>query len=513
MTIKKAPKTEGEIFQALAEKISTIIGVQLGEKQNSLVQSRLSKHLRSLGGMSAVQYWDYFHENEAEEVQALISLLTTHHTFFFREMEHFHHIAQILPKLIEKVKADGRKTIDVWSAACSHGHEGYSLAMFLEYHLGALRSDIGYRLLFSDVDSASVEASKQGVYDNKELAKVELNLRANCWTVGRGSAAGFTKIKSRVQANCEYVTKNLLEVRPDRNSRKFDLIFCRNVFIYFTPVQVQKICSGLIAHLHSHGELFVGSSENLVGLDIPLKHIGKSIYVREGESLSSAEKPKPAHVYSTPTAVPKPAEVQSSNDAPNYNCIIAIGASTGGTEALAKVLSQLPPNMPPIVIVQHIPAGFSRDFADRLNKVCSLTVREAEDGEKLSSGLVLVAPGDRHVEINGRSGFHRIVFGGSDKRSGHCPSIDVLFRSVSELRGIDTVGVIMTGMGADGAQGLLEMKRSGALTFGQNEKTSVVYGMPKVALQLGAVDKEVDLGDIARTIEDAVRQLSRKKTA
>ena len=181
--------------------------------------------------------------------------------------------------------------------------------------------------------------------------------------------------------------------------------------------------------------------------------------------------------------------------------IIGIGASTGGTRALERLLARIPPNAPGIAIVQHMPAGFTRSFADRLNDLFDLTVREAEDGDRLVPGLVLIAPGGRHllVERNGAVWVARVRSGPPVNR--HRPSVDVLFRSLARDARENALGIILTGMGGDGAAGLLEMHRAGAHTIAQDERTSVVWGMPKVAIDLGAADEVLPLD----RIPDAIR--------
>jgi two-component system chemotaxis response regulator CheB len=180
--------------------------------------------------------------------------------------------------------------------------------------------------------------------------------------------------------------------------------------------------------------------------------------------------------------------------------LIAIGASTGGTEAIFNVLFSLPPDIPGIVIVQHIPPLFSRMFAERLNKSTSLRVKEAQTGDYVENGLVLVAPGDKHLTVKKLGDRLRVEVTAGEKVSGHCPSVDVMFESVAAVCGGDAVGVILTGMGSDGAKGLLSMRKKGARTIGQDEESSVVYGMPKVAYDMGAVEKQLPVGGIAQAI-------------
>lgn len=180
--------------------------------------------------------------------------------------------------------------------------------------------------------------------------------------------------------------------------------------------------------------------------------------------------------------------------------IIAIGASTGGTEAISKIVHALPKNMPGIVVVQHIPPMFSRMFAQRLDATSALEVREAQNGEYVEPGKVFIAPGDHHMRIKKVGARYKVECFRGEKVNGHCPSVDVLFESVAREAGDKAIGIILTGMGYDGAKGLLEMKKMGARTIGQDEASSVVYGMPKVAYNIGAVDKQVPLNRIVDTL-------------
>lgn len=180
--------------------------------------------------------------------------------------------------------------------------------------------------------------------------------------------------------------------------------------------------------------------------------------------------------------------------------IVAIGASTGGTEAIYNVLKQLPDNMVGIVVVQHIPAEFSRMFAERLDKQIDLNVKEAKTGDWIEPGQVLIAPGDYHMRVKRVGDRHQVVLFESEKVNGHCPSVDILFDSVAKEVGKKAVGIILTGMGYDGAKGLLAMRRKGARTIGQDEKSCVVYGMPKVAYDIGAVEVQTALSTIPQTL-------------
>lgn len=175
------------------------------------------------------------------------------------------------------------------------------------------------------------------------------------------------------------------------------------------------------------------------------------------------------------------------------NKVIAIGASTGGTESIARMLKELPSNCPGIVIVQHIPPKFSEMFADRLDKTTNLKVKEAKTGDFIEPGCVLVAPGDKHMRVVKVGNQYKVECFVGERVSGHCPSVDVLFESMAKSVGSNGIGIILTGMGADGAKGLLAMKKKGAMTIGQDEESSVVYGMPKEAYKIGAVEKQLSL--------------------
>lgn len=176
--------------------------------------------------------------------------------------------------------------------------------------------------------------------------------------------------------------------------------------------------------------------------------------------------------------------------------IVAIGASTGGTKALEAVLKSLPSNAPGIVIVQHMPAGFTKSFADRLNDHCAMQVVEAQGGETVLPGRVIIAQGDRHMMLTHTGVNYSVKIKNAPRVSRHRPSVDVLFRSVAKVAGKNAVGVILTGMGNDGAQGLLEMKQAGAPTVAQDEESCVVFGMPKEAIAAGAVDSILPLNKI-----------------
>ena len=241
-----------------------------------------------------------------------------------------------------------------------------------------------------------------------------------------------------------------------------------------------------------------GAEATLAALEIgAFDCVGKPVPGDARPFMDLAEKVKAAarsqHRRSTPMAV---AAVAPATEYKVGRKVVAIGSSTGGVEALITVLQKFPKNCPPTVITQHMPSTFTKSFAERLNRICAPVVQEATDGARLEIGKVYLAPGgDRHLQVvNPLAPSCRLIE--REPVNGHRPSVDVLFDSVAELAGRNAVGVILTGMGRDGAAGLLRMRSAGARTIGQNEKTCVVYGMPRVAHEMGAVEQQLPLGSI-----------------
>lgn len=190
--------------------------------------------------------------------------------------------------------------------------------------------------------------------------------------------------------------------------------------------------------------------------------------------------------------------------APPADRVIAIGASTGGTEAILEILKQFPQTMPGIVITQHMPPGFTAMYAERLNRLCRIEVREAKNGDKIRPGLALLAPGGLQMKVIRSGSGYGVSCIGTEKVNGHCPSVDVLFDSAAGLIRNKAVGILLTGMGADGAAGLLRMRKNGAYTIGQDKESCVVYGMPMEAYKIGAVCRQLPLNAIPQAALNAL---------
>jgi two-component system chemotaxis response regulator CheB len=191
---------------------------------------------------------------------------------------------------------------------------------------------------------------------------------------------------------------------------------------------------------------------------------------------------------------------KAKSPAGEHEKVIVIGASTGGTDATADIIKRLPPHLPGILIVQHMPSGFTKMYAQRLNSLTDIHVSEAQDGDRVERGTALIAPGGLHLLLKKDSKGYYVTCVRGERVNGHCPSVGVLFDSAAKTAGPAALGVLLTGMGRDGAQGLLHMKQEGAYTIGQDESTCVVYGMPREAFEIGAVVQQAPLQQIADLI-------------
>lgn len=230
-------------------------------------------------------------------------------------------------------------------------------------------------------------------------------------------------------------------------------------------------------------------------------------------SVAKLDKSKSSRITSTPVNNSVQKRSSFANDSirkHNGKEIIAIGASMGGVEAISKLLKQLPLGLPGIVITQHMPPVFTKRYAERLNKECVINVVEGKHGQEVVSGYAYIAPGGLQMGIKNKNNKYVLDIKEGDKISGHCPSVDYLFESVAESAKENTIGVILTGMGSDGAKGLLNIKKSGGFTVGQNKNSCVVYGMPMAAKNIGAVLKETSLEMIPNVI---LNQLKRKQVS
>jgi two-component system, chemotaxis family, protein-glutamate methylesterase/glutaminase len=265
------------------------------------------------------------------------------------------------------------------------------------------------------------------------------------------------------------------------------------------------VCSGVAAHGTKNALLAL--DEGALGiLTKPKLGIGNFLHesalalIDMVRAAAQAKLKQRMPFHNLPANRPAPASTFHSITARQAGTIVAIGASIGGTEALAEVLTALPADVPGIVVVQHMPEFFTSAFANRLNTLCRIEVKEGGDGDQITRGRAIIAPGNRHLSVVMRRGTFYVELSDGPLVSRHRPSVDVLFHSIASAAGANALGIILTGMGNDGASGLLEMKRAGSSTIAQDEKSCVVFGMPKEAISTGAVDIVEPLACIPKLI-------------
>jgi len=280
------------------------------------------------------------------------------------------------------------------------------------------------------------------------------------------------------------------------------------------PVIVVSAVDGIVFEAMRAGAVDFVAKPETGGMPAFIKDLSAKIKVasvahlaRPGRFAPSASG-KTVNMAAPTQAAPGASVTQNLKANWDTSMLLAIGASTGGTEATSQVLKALPAGLPGMVITQHMPPVFTRMYAERLDRECKLTVSEAKDGVVVKPGHAYVAPGDMHLRVAKRNGELVLKVGGTDKVSGHCPSVDVLFSSVAEVMGSKAVGVILTGMGADGAKGMLKMKQSGAFTIGQDQQSCVVYGMPMEAMKIGAVTRQASLDMIPSVLLNQIKRSS-----
>ena len=610
-------------LREISDLVSGITGVTLNDSKNYLVEKRLTRRMLDLGIKTTAEYLVYFRTNRELEIPHLVSQLTTHTTEFFRDPGHFDALVNEHIPLLRRKGGVFR----IWSAACSTGEEVYSLAIaFLEANKRYPGEKWDIRIMGTDVDEHTVKTASEGIYPANSVKKIHPALVSAYFDQGSGEISNLYRIKETVWKLCEFRQVNLLA-----NSypfKFFDVIFCRNVFIYFSTEEVHRAARQLGEHLGPNGRLYIGASEILHGDSIGLKPAGKAIYERiPSAGIQTASDPvrvsrpplkkvlvvddsktiqvllkrilTPQYGFEVVGAVNNPIEADrflkshsvdvmtldihmpemdgvtylqklrhedhppivmlSSIDEKEaievFKCLelgaddylekpshgsletkaeairtalrtaahsgarrriqsesgagtsrdegasvqylsngrtkdlILIGASTGGIEAIRKILPRFPVNGPPVLIVQHIPPLFSKLFAQRLNEICKIKVSEAMDEEILKPGHAYIAPGGKQMGIASLSSGLQVRLEKGTGDELHAPSVDHLFHSVARLMknaDLRVSAAILTGMGRDGAQGMKRVLDLGAHTVAQDESSCVVYGMPKSAVELHA---------------------------
>jgi chemotaxis protein methyltransferase CheR len=277
MEARKNKLTKDQVVKQISELVTLRTGNVFAAKHKSMLEARLHSRMMGLEIEEWHDYFEYVIDHREDELAELDSLLTTHHTFFFREMAHYEFIRDNLPKLINNARERGDDKIRIWSAACSRGHEVYSLAMYLHYYLPRLASDISFDILGTDIDHNSIETCENGVYKYDEVSQIPLIYLNDSWTRGSGEISHFAKIKTHLNEKCRFQKMNLKEFTKNF-SEKFDVILCRNVLIYFSAEDVLAISKSLSKHLHENSFLISGLSEPLNAKEIKLAPLGSCVY-------------------------------------------------------------------------------------------------------------------------------------------------------------------------------------------------------------------------------------------
>lgn len=372
-------------FVSVIDKVSTIVhkisGNRLGEKQAYMVETRVKKRMIELGLKEPRDYLKYIDQNFERESGVLVGLITTHHTFFFREFPHFEILKKILPDLVQSVKKRGEKTVKVWSAACSRGHEVYSLAMFLDYHLAQIDQTMSFSILGTDIDSESVRVANNGVYHQNEIKEVPMMYLGTNWSRGTGDIAMYAKIKNHLKQKCTFRDGNLLKINDAVKMEKFDVIFCRNVFIYFESHQVEQISKDLINHLYPTGVFFSGISEPLSGLKLEVTSIGPSAYMHKQASAPASTgataKPFAPTALAPVTSAPEVYRVMCVDDSPSILTLLKrvltkeqgfeiVATAINGKDAMEKLkttkvdLMTLDIHMPEMDGVTYLEKNFNK---------------------------------------------------------------------------------------------------------------------------------------------------------
>jgi chemotaxis protein methyltransferase CheR len=389
-----------EVLDSVAAAVSAVSGNQLGQRQYEMIESRLARRMIALGVDGFEAYDEYFKSNQASEINALVSLLTTHHTFFFREFHHFEFLKKELPSLVDRARKAGRKELRILSAACSRGQEVYSLAMFMSFHLKEVAPDFNFKIVGTDIDPESVLIAKNGVYKWDELKDCPNIYLSGHWARGTGDIADFARVKNSLRSHCEFGVANLLGLGANRPA-EYDLIFCRNVFIYFDLEKIKSITSQLLPQLFDDGYLMIGTSESLNVRDYKnLKYSAPAVYQK------SDQKPAIKKVSREPqVAVTKTLRVLCVDDSPTVLTLLkkiltkdrgfeVIGTATNGLEAQQALrnlkdidLVTLDIHMPQMTGVEYL----EKNFGPGHPPVVMVTSAPREDGGLSQRALSLGA--------------------------------------------------------------------------------------------------------------------------
>lgn len=649
--------TDDAATEAIAAVFTARTGVELRSNRHALVRSRLTPRLRKLGIATFREYKAFLERHLESEIVHVISLLTTHKTDFFRESGHFTHL---LRQVVEKRIAT-RQPISIWSAASSSGEEAYSIAMVIAEALRAkgftpAQYAPGVRVVGTDVDPQCVAKARNGVYPVHALRGMNATLRDRYFKIGDGDLAGFARAHDDIHGICSFSTQNL--VKDQVIGTAFDAVFCRNVFIYFSPETIRSVVERLSDATRESGFLYVGYSEALPSAPPSLAAAGNSVYqrvqpapatpvtakghaanaesaappgkikvliiddartvraalrsvigahdgfeivadvdgtraaadvlrtrkvdvvtldinmpeesgiqylerltstgeiakhppvviissvnpeeseiffrcielgacaylekpalmTREGDGLAILETLRGAaelgRQQRNPAPVPAAKAPASLRSRPHglvqaAECIL-LGASTGGTVAIAELLKKFPKDFPPVIVVQHLPGKFAESFAQNLKAVTGVDTVVAATRQKVERSRVYIVPGGLQGQMVGDLNGVQLELRQDPPMNRHLPSVDYLFRSAVPLvKKHPFVAILLTGMGEDGAREMLSLHKAGVTTICQDKSSSVVFGMPRAAIELGAASHVLPLAEIPGALFSGAKAVGR----
>ncbi|RZA11195.1 MAG: hypothetical protein EOP10_33485, partial [Proteobacteria bacterium] len=372
-------------------------------------------------------------------------------------------------------------------AGCSSGEEGFSISLVLE-KVRLEHPHFEYRIEGWDVDPVSVATANRAIYPNTAISTIPLAFRS-LLLMGSGKTKGYFTLDKAMRQRCLFKQRSLL-IPSEMNFERFHVIFCRNVLIYFKADQVQTIIHSLINRLYPRGLLILGHSEAIEAKAYRLESSGNSCY-RVGTAAEGVRSSSPAALVKSGSSAFAFKKSIGSMTRETMTLrkpeLILVGASTGGTDALERLLKDMPQGCPPVVIVQHIAHAFAKSFAERLCFAARLKLGDPCESGPIKKDHIYMSWGDYHIGVK-RHGSHFFMTTSSEAPLHSVrPSVDYLFESVAASGPSEHIFTcLLTGMGKDGAKGMLEMRRMGSMTATQDEKSSVVFGMPAEAVAIGA---------------------------
>lgn len=475
MSQEEFSEKDCELIVALTRQLTGSTPVSRAKVASSLVNIK-----RRMLATSCEDLADYIGvvESSSEELAHFISAVTIHTTSWFRESPHFDRL--------QHLAASRQAPLRVLSAGCSSGEEAYTMALVLE-EARLRQAKFDYVIEGWDVDPVSVAKANRAIYSMTAMGEIPIQFKRHV-LIGSGKTEGFFTLSKAIRDRCSFSRKSLLalEPRPAHEPELFDAIFCRNVLIYFSPDKIEAIMKNLLSCLSPGGHLCLGHSEGMSVEKFGLVPLGNTTYKKAVSAVAAPVRfPQSLKVPALSRGDdPKATDREQELKRPD---IILIGASTGGTEVLVKMLSDFPKPSPPVVVIQHIALSFAQSFAERLAVASGLTLATPVAGAFLQENHLYMALGDYHLGVRRRGVTYILEIGKVPPMHGVRPSVDYLFQTLAKCPQRGTVAaILLTGMGKDGALGLSELRQGQAMTFVQDEASSTVFGMPREAIALGA---------------------------